>query len=230
MLPRTSTMTNVAYSCSTWLCYASILNASLSREFSAFNSSLSNLQMDTYVFVYGTLKRGLINYERYLHPAELVGKAEFVGTGITACAEFHLVLQPDRSVPCLYRTHADGYQVPGEVYRMDADALEALDILEAVKDKYYLREEVPVSVVEGPLKGKTVECQVYIMPIREDLLKLERIPNYTVKMSKMYRSRSRTPSLEILKCLYGEEVTDEVQNKMNAGMEFDGAWKAVVGK
>eukprot|EP00644_Phytophthora_capsici_P017266 jgi/Phyca11/552607/estExt2_Genewise1Plus.C_PHYCAscaffold_480316 len=185
--------------------------------------------MDTYVFVYGTLKRGLINYERYLHPAELAGKAEFMGTGLTACAEFHLVLNPDRSVPCLYRTHTEGYQVPGEVYRVDADALAALDILEAVKDKYYVREEIPVSVVEGQLKHETVTCQAYLMPIREDLLKLERIPNYTPLMHKTYRSRTNTPSLEVLKCLYGEDVTDAVQKKLNEGMEFDGAWKAVVG-
>ncbi|KAF4317698.1 hypothetical protein BBO99_00001115 [Phytophthora kernoviae] len=177
--------------------------------------------MDTYVFVYGTLKRGLVNYERYLRPAEAVAKAEFVGTGLTACAEFHLVLNPDRSVPCLYRAHAEGYQVPGEIYRVDADALEALDILEAVKDEYYLREEVPVSIVEGELKGKTVPCQVYVMPIREDLLKLERIPNYTAEMHKNYRSRTQIPNLTILKCLYGEKVTDEIQNKMNAGMEVD---------
>lgn len=185
--------------------------------------------MDTYVFVYGTLKRGLINYERYLRPAELAGKAAFMGTGLTACAEFHLVLNPDRSVPCLYRAHAEGYQVPGEIYRVDSDALAALDILEAVKDKYYVREEIPVSVVEGELKHQTVTCQVYIMPIREDLLKLERIPNYTALMHKTYRSRSETPNLEVLKCMYGEDVTDAVQSKLDEGMEFDGAWKAVVG-
>ncbi|OWZ09777.1 hypothetical protein PHMEG_00017468 [Phytophthora megakarya] len=185
--------------------------------------------MDSYVFVYGTLKRGLVNYERYLRPAELAGKAEFVGTGLTACAEFHLVLNPDRSVPCLYRAHAEGYQVPGEVYRVGSDALAALDILEAVKDKYYEREEIPVSVVEGKLKHQTVTCYAYIMPVREELLKLERIPNYTVQMHKSYRSRSNTPNLEILKCLYGEDVTDAVQVKLDEGMEFDGAWKAVVG-
>ncbi|KAG3033351.1 hypothetical protein PC121_g3098 [Phytophthora cactorum] len=185
--------------------------------------------MDTYVFVYGTLKRGLINYERYLHPAELAGKAEFVGTGLTACAEFHLVLNPDRSVPCLYRTHTEGYQVPGEVYLVDADALAALDILEAVKDNYYLREEIPVNIVEGELKHQTIKCQAYIMPIREDLLKLERIPNYTPLMHKTYRSRTKTPNLEVLKCLYGEAVMDAVQSKLNEGMEFDGAWKAVMG-
>ncbi|KAL4144205.1 hypothetical protein PRNP1_013344 [Phytophthora ramorum] len=185
--------------------------------------------MDTYVFVYGTLKRGLVNYERYLHPAELAGKAEFMGTGLTACAEFHLVLNPDRSVPCLYRAPAEGYQVPGEVYRVDADALAALDILEAVKDKYYLREEIPVSVVEGKLKHQTVSSQAYIMPVREDLLKLQRIPNYTPLMHKSYRSRTVTPNLDVLKCIYGEDVTDAVQSKLNDGMEFDDAWEAVVG-
>jgi len=132
-------------------------------------------------------------------------------------------------VPCLFRAHREGYQVPGEVYRVDADALDALDVLEAVKDKYYERQEIPVSVVEGKLKHQTVNCQAYIMPTSEELLKLQCIPNYTPLMHKTYRSRSRTPSLEVLKCLYGEDVTDAVQSKLNEGMEFDGAWKAVVG-
>ncbi|CAI5701403.1 unnamed protein product [Peronospora effusa] len=184
--------------------------------------------MDTYVFVYGTLKRGLINYERYLQPAELKGKVAFMGTGLTACAEFHLVLDPDRSVPCLYWTHTEGYQVPGEIYRVDTDMLTALDILEAVKDKYYVREEIHVNVVEGELKHQTVACQAYIMPVREDLLQLERIPNYTALMHKTYRPRTNTPSLEVLKCLYGVDVTNAVQSKLDEGMKFDDAWKAVV--
>ncbi|CAI5743172.1 unnamed protein product [Hyaloperonospora brassicae] len=184
--------------------------------------------MDTYVFVYGTLKRELVNYKRYLHPAELTGKAEFVGTGLTACAEFHLVLNSDRSVPCMYRAPAEGYQVPGEVYRVDADVLMALDILEAVKEQYYAREEIPVSVVEGELKHQTVMCQAYIMPMKEELLKLKRVPEYTAAMHEKYRSRTKTPSLEVLACLYGEDVTTAVQSKLDDGVAFDDAWKAVV--
>ncbi|RLN92546.1 hypothetical protein BBJ28_00007084 [Nothophytophthora sp. Chile5] len=185
--------------------------------------------MEAYVFVYGTLKRGLVNYERYLQPAEAVGKAEFVGVGRTARADFHLVLQPDRCVPCLYRAPTEGYQVPGEVYRVDADALEALDILEAVKDEYYLREEVDVDLVEGEQKGETVTCQAYIMAIREDLLKLERIPDYTAELHKGYQSRTNTPNLAILKCLYGQKTTDAVQSKLDEGMDFPEAWEKIVG-
>ena len=184
--------------------------------------------MNTYVFVYGTLKRELVNHKRYLQPAELAGKAEFVGTGLTACAEFHLVLNPDRSVPCLYRAPAEGYQVPGEIYRVDGDVLMGLDLLEAVKDKYFVREEIPVSVVEGELKHQTVTCQAYVMPVKEELLKLKRIPEYTTAMHESYCSRTKTPSLEVLKCLYGEDVTNAVQSKLDDGMDFDDAWKAVV--
>uniref|UniRef100_A0AAV1UFV9 Gamma-glutamylcyclotransferase family protein n=1 Tax=Peronospora matthiolae TaxID=2874970 RepID=A0AAV1UFV9_9STRA len=184
--------------------------------------------MESYVFVYGTLKRGLVNHKRYLDPAEQTGKAEFIGTGLTACAEFHLVLNPDRSVPCLYRAHAEGYQVPGEIYRVDADVLRALDILEAVNEQYYVREEIPVSVVEGELKHQTVTCQAYIMPVKEELLKLKRIPEYTKVMHETYCSRTKTPSLEVLQCLYGEDVTNAVQSKLDDGMDFDDAWKAAV--
>ncbi|CEG37131.1 Uncharacterized conserved protein [Plasmopara halstedii] len=185
--------------------------------------------MDTFVFVYGTLKRGFINYERYLHPAELAGKVEFIGTGLTACAEFHLVLNPDRSVPCMYRANVDGYQVPGEIFRVDADALMALDILEAIKDNYYVREEIQVSIVEGKMMHQTITCQVYIMHAREELLKLKRIPEYTLAMHKTYQSRTQVPDLEVLKCLFGDRVTDAVQCKINEGMNFITAWKAVTG-
>ncbi|KAI9914149.1 hypothetical protein PsorP6_005246 [Peronosclerospora sorghi] len=67
------------------------------------------------------------------------------------------------------------------------------------------------------------------MPISEHLLQLERIPNYTTEMHRTYRSRTETPSLDVLKCLYGEEVTNAVQSKVDDGMKFDDAWKAVTG-
>ncbi|RLN49403.1 hypothetical protein BBJ28_00010999 [Nothophytophthora sp. Chile5] len=90
--------------------------------------------METYVFVYGTLKRGLYNYETYLRPAMALGKATFIEVARTTHPEFHMVLNDDVFYPCLYRAPTDGYQVPGEVYRVDADTLAALDILEEVND------------------------------------------------------------------------------------------------
>lgn len=187
--------------------------------------------MDSYVYVYGTLKQGFYNYDVYLGPAVALGKAERVGAAQTAHPDFHLVLKKDRFVPCMYRAPAGdgGYRVPGEVYRVDADALEALDILEAVAEKYYLREEIDVELLDGERAGETVVCHAYVMPVRDELLTLARVPEYTEELHVGYKSRSRTPKLTILQCIYGKATTDAVQAQIDAGLDFHAAWKAVVG-
>lgn len=187
------------------------------------------LPLDTYVFVYGTLKKGFYNYDVYLKPAVEFGKAELVGAAQTAQPDFHLVLKRDRFVPCLYRAPSEGYNVLGEVYRVDKDALEALDILEAVAEKYYLREEIDVEILGGERRGETIVCHAYIMPIRDELLTLERVPVYSEELHVGYKSRTRTPKLAILQCIYGSEKTDQVQAKLDEGLEFAQAWKEVIG-
>lgn len=196
------------------------------------SATAAPLPVDTYVYVYGTLKRDFYNYETYLKPAVVRGKTEFIGAAQTKHADFHLVLKKDRFVPCLYRTPAaaqDGYCVPGEVYKCDADVVEALDILEAVAEKYYLREEIDVEILDGERKGETIACHAYIMPLRDDLLSLARIPMYTAELHEGYQSRSRTPKLSILQCIYGKETTDAVQAKIDQGLEFAAAWEQVIG-
>lgn len=183
------------------------------------------MALDTFVFVYGTLKTGYYNYNVYLQPAIELGKAEFVGSAHTARPEFHMVLKKDRFVPCLYRAPADGYVVPGEVYRVDADALEALDVLEGVDEGYYVREEIDVALKNG----ESVVAHAYLIPIRDDLLELARIADYTDEFHNGYKSRTRTPKLRILKCIYGQEKADAVQAKVDQGVPFDDAWKQVVG-
>lgn len=184
--------------------------------------------LDTYVYVYGTLKQDFYNYDVYLKPAVARGKAAFVGAARTAHPEFHLVLKKDRFVPCMYRAPADGYCVPGEVFRVDADALEALDILEAVAEKYYVREVIDVELLEGERAGETIQCHAYVMPLRDDLLELARVPTYTAELHDGYKSRTRTPKLAILQCIYGRAVAAEVQALLDGGLAFEDAWRKVV--
>lgn len=186
--------------------------------------------MDTFVYVYGTLKQGFYNYDVYLGPAVALGKAERVGAAQTADTDFHLVLKKDRFVPCMYRAPPgdSGYRVPGEVYRVDADALEALDLLEAVAEKYYEREQIAVELLDGERVGETIACHAYVMPVRDELLTLARVPEYTAALHVGYKSRTRTPKLSILSCIYGRDKTDAVQAKLDAGLDFDAAWKEVV--
>ncbi|RLN92547.1 hypothetical protein BBJ28_00007085 [Nothophytophthora sp. Chile5] len=186
--------------------------------------------MATFVFVYGTLKRGLYNYEAYLHPALSLGKAAFVGVARTMHADFHMVLDGDEFYPCLYRAPSEGYQVSGEVFRVDVDTLKALDILEEVDGDLYRREEVEVILVGGDREGEIVKCQIYLVPISEDLLALERIPDYTPEMNARYDALMGTPELEILECVYGNKVIGAVKARLKEGGEFAEVWKQVVGE
>lgn len=185
------------------------------------------MALDTFVFVYGTLKTGYHNYNVYLKPSIDLGKAAFVGAARTTSADFIMVLKKDRFVPCLFRAPAgeEGYVVPGEVYRVDADALGALDLLEGVDERYYMREEIDVTLENGD----QVVAGAYLMPIRDDLLELARIKDYTDELHDGYKSRTRTPKLRILKCIYGQEKADAVQAMVDQGVAFEDAWKQVVG-
>lgn len=185
------------------------------------------MALDAFVFVYGTLKTGYHNYNVYLKPSIDLGKAAFVGTARTSTTEFVMVLKKDRFVPCLFRAPAgvEGYAVPGEVYRVDADALEALDLLEGVDERYYVREDIDVTLESG----ERIVAGAYLMPIRDDLLELARIDNYTDAHHDGYKSRTRTPKLKILKCIYGQAKADAVQALLDQGVAFEDAWQQVVG-
>ncbi|GMF11369.1 unnamed protein product [Phytophthora lilii] len=182
----------------------------------------------TLVFVYGTLKTGLYNYTTYLQPAIALGKASFVGAARTSREDFHMVLDDQAFYPCLYRAPTEGYRVSGEVYSVDDDTLAALDVLEEVDDDLYARDEIDVELLSGERKGDTVSCQVYLMPILDDLPNLERITDYTAAMNAKYDELMGDPQLEILECIYGKEVTQAVETKVKEGMEFADAWKIVV--
>ena len=85
------------------------------------------------IFVYGTLKRGLINHERYLALAEEHGAARFVGGGVTT-ERFPLIVLPterySRQPPALLERRGVGNRVRGELFVVDDRTLEGLDILE----------------------------------------------------------------------------------------------------
>ncbi|DBA04530.1 TPA: hypothetical protein N0F65_011078 [Lagenidium giganteum] len=188
--------------------------------------------LDTLVFVYGTLKRDLYNYNVYLKPAVELNKAAYAGTAITADPEFVLVLKKNRTVPCMFREtekHA-GYKIPGELFRVDKDALECLDLLEGVAGSYYLRETIDVEVLDGDKKGQTVPAQAYIVPRNDEMMELTHIPEYTTQHHEQYIAKSRTPKLHYLQHIYGEDKMTQVRAKIDAGMEFDDAWVAIMGK
>ncbi|OWZ01778.1 hypothetical protein PHMEG_00026771 [Phytophthora megakarya] len=183
----------------------------------------------TLVFVYGTLKTGLYNYNAYLKPAIELNKASFVGAARTAKEDFHMVLDDQAFYPCLYRApKGEGYRVSGEVFSVDDDALAALDVLEEVNDDLYARDVIEVDLMHGERNEETVSCHAYLMPILDDLPRLERISDYTAAMNTKYEELMGDPLLEILECIYGKEITQAVKTKIEGGMNFADAWKAVV--
>ena len=101
----------------------------------------------TLLFVYGTLKRGCSNH------AQLAGQ-RFVGEA--------------RTVPAYRLFDAGGYpglvssmpgdHVTGEVWEVDADALQRLDVFEGLAEGLYRRERVQL---EGPFADRAVEAYVF---------------------------------------------------------------------
>uniref|UniRef100_A0A7S1RBN0 Gamma-glutamylcyclotransferase AIG2-like domain-containing protein n=1 Tax=Alexandrium catenella TaxID=2925 RepID=A0A7S1RBN0_ALECA len=76
-----------------------------------------------------------------------------------------------------------GHRISGEVFLVDDDALEALDLLEGVQTGRYYRREVPVRL-GGP--GDEMLCAVYFAKATEELLALPCCPDYTAEHNAAY--------------------------------------------
>jgi gamma-glutamylaminecyclotransferase len=100
------------------------------------------------IFVYGTLKRGGSNH-LYLAGQTFVGEARTAPGFIL----FELAGYPGMVAD---PTAREG--VAGEVWAVDAHALEQLDALEGLAEGLYRRERVPLL---APFDGETVESYFY---------------------------------------------------------------------
>lgn len=98
------------------------------------------------VFVYGTLKQGY-------HNAHVLGRgAEYLGKAVT-CPRYRMI---DIGCPVIIEDD-EGYQVAGELYRIEAEALPWLDRLES-EGRMYDRK-----IIECTLKtGGPVSCSIYV--------------------------------------------------------------------
>lgn len=153
------------------------------------------------LFVYGTLKRGYTNYQRYLNVAERHNKAEFLGTAVTR-EKFPLVLRPvtmlpDTCAPILMDQAGTGCCIHGEVFRVDSDTLAAMDILEGVrvaKGRYHKREVV-VSPPNGSASTEDLRCTAFFFPASAELLKLPSMPSYDDNQHALYRPGTVRPEI-----------------------------------
>ena len=87
--------------------------------------------MSTLVFVYGTLMRGDCRHSA-------LGGQEFVGEGRTVAA---YRMYDVGTYPALVET-ADGLEIEGEVWRVDAACLARLDGVEGVDEGLYARRPI----------------------------------------------------------------------------------------
>lgn len=93
------------------------------------------------VFVYGSLKSGKMNNG-------LLGSATFLGKA-TAIARWAMVDNLGGSTyPYVLGKHYNGEFIVGEVYEVDSDTKEVLDILEGVPS-HYLEDEIYVQYADG---------------------------------------------------------------------------------
>eukprot|EP00931_Biecheleriopsis_adriatica_P052593 TRINITY_DN30622_c0_g1_i1.p1 TRINITY_DN30622_c0_g1~~TRINITY_DN30622_c0_g1_i1.p1 ORF type:complete len:349 (-),score=31.10 TRINITY_DN30622_c0_g1_i1:165-1211(-) len=105
-----------------------------------------------FLFVYGTLKRGMHWNQKFL----TLG-ADFQGMAITSEA-FPLVVGHCGVPYLLQDQRGSGHQVRGEVWRVDADTLDSLDQYEGITKGHYVRQSIKVE-----LGGRCVAAQVYAM-------------------------------------------------------------------
>lgn len=100
------------------------------------------------VFVYGTLKRGGSNHH-YLAAQKFVGEAR---------TKPGFRLYELNGYPGMIAVAADREGVTGEVWSVDASALQQLDALEGVDEGLYRRESVPLL---APFADRTVDAYLY---------------------------------------------------------------------
>ena len=104
------------------------------------------MQSPLYLFAYGTLKRGHYNHD-------LLRDAEYVGDVRTRHP--YPMVQLDEPFPYLLDKEGEGRRIKGELYRIDINILNRLDVLEGCPDLYY-RKEIKVETM-----GITIKAVAY---------------------------------------------------------------------
>lgn len=106
------------------------------------------------IFVYGTLKKGQPNYHRLFDSSN--GKAEFLGTAKTV-EKFPLVIAGSYNIPYLLNIPGQGKQIHGEIYNVDDQMLEFLDVFEGVPVHYQrIVTKLEVKEWEAQADGETL--------------------------------------------------------------------------
>lgn len=107
--------------------------------------SKTNVLQDNLVAVYGTLKKGYSNYQRYLRTSN------HIASGVTA-NKYPLVV---KGLPYLIEREGKGYNVEVDIFSVSNDTLRDLDSLEG-HPNFYERKQTEILA-----KGKRYTCWIY---------------------------------------------------------------------
>jgi gamma-glutamylaminecyclotransferase len=140
--------------------------------------------MSTHVFVYGTLKEGFPNFG--------------VNTGIRVAGAFitaeryPLYLVGERGLPCLINAPGQGEYVVGQVFEVQPETLERMDILERVNEPDgYERVQITVrsQSSEPPTELTTQAYLIHPRHLEGVVIVGGPFSEYTLEHAALYRKR-----------------------------------------
>lgn len=136
------------------------------------------------IFVYGTLKKGFPNHDRYMRQARLIGTYR-------TRDRYRLVLSGERHSPCMMAGAGLGRKVIGELYAVDQAGLEQMDRLERIDlPDGYRRHCITVDRVAGPTPDSR-DVFVYLKtPDLVNDLRSGTLETYTPEAARLYRKRT----------------------------------------
>lgn len=136
------------------------------------------------VFVFGTLKQGFPNFH------ENLGKR--VPGDFTTCERYPLYLVGERHSPWMMDAPGTGHPVTGQVFEVDAPALQKMDLLERVREPDGYRrsaiEVIPAATAATP----PLQVFAYLKPadqVQPGQVRLGPLPEYGFAHAALYRRR-----------------------------------------
>src|SRR5262249_33073917 len=139
--------------------------------------------MEHLVFVFGTLKQGFPNFA--------TNRGVRVAGSFRTIAAYPLYLVGDRHVPWLMNTPGTGVRVSGEIFRVDAAVLAAMDRLERVSEPDgYRRMELEVEGGDSP--GRLLAYAYLKQPSQLEMSEVRAGPleEYKLEHAALYRPRA----------------------------------------
>jgi len=144
--------------------------------------------MSQLLFVYGTLKQGFFNHH--------VNRGQRLPGEFVTRQRFPLYLIGSRYLPWMVNAPGEGEHVVGQLYRVNADMLSAMDELERVGDSgWYERRRIVVRSLDDDVP-RPLACQAYLgsrSRAESEGIRLGPLPEYTLVHADLFL-RSSPPT------------------------------------